>query len=429
MFKLLPAKFLLFLFFAFFVSACSILPTKSKNGPITLKFWGVTESATVVNEIITTYKKTHPNVNVSYEKKSIQQYREALETQIAKGIGPDIFMFHNTWTPMLKEELLPITADIISASQYKTDYYPAVISDLRNTEKKFVGAPTGIDGLALYWNEAIFRAAGIPAPPESWQEVDDIAKRLTVRGPDGNIRTAGIALGTTNNVDHFSDIFALMVIQNDGDLKTPTDKESSDALDYYVHFAQGQNRVWDETMPSSTAAFIGGNLAMYFGPSSRAAQIKAENPTLNFRVSPVPQLEGGKTAWASYWAVGVSAKTEHPQAALEFLKFLQEDQVRILIYTLSAKNDGKYNSQPYAKTSLAQKLASDPIFGAYITDAPYAKSFPLASNTFDNGLNDQMIKIYQKAINDVISNIPATRALETAAKSVKETLIKYGTTF
>ncbi len=103
--------------------------------------------------------------------------------------------------------------------------------------------------------------------------------------------------------------------------------------------------------------------------------------------------------------------------------------MQILIYTLSAKNDGKYNSQPYAKTSLAQKLASDPIFGAYITDAPYAKSFPIASNTFDNGLNDQMIKIYQKAINDVISSIPAPRALEEAAKHVKETLIKYGTAF
>ncbi len=280
----------------------------------------MTESATVVNEIISDYKKIHPNVNISYEKKSIQQYRESLENQITKGLGPDIFMFHNTWTPMLKEELLPITADVISASQYKTNYYPTVISDLRNSDRKFVGAPTGIDGLALYWNEAIFRAAGIPTPPGSWQEVDDVAKRLTVRGPDGNIRTAGIALGTTNNVDHFSDIFALMVIQNGGDLKAPTDKESSDALDYYVHFAQGQNRVWDETMPSSTAAFISGNLAMYFGPSYRAAQIKTENPTLNFKVSPLPQLEGGKTSWASYWALGVSAKTEHPQDALDFFR-------------------------------------------------------------------------------------------------------------
>src|SRR3990167_3428527 len=197
-----------------FLSGCSLLPGAKQEKIVTLKYWGLWEPATTVNQIIDDYKKIKPNVNIVYEKKSRDQYREAIENQIQAGKGPDIFLFHNTWTPMLKEELVPVPANIISASEFKKDFYPTALLDLRNSDKKFVGVPLEIDGLGLYWNEDIFKAAGI-------------------------------ALGTASNVDHFSDILGWMIMQNGGDLKSPTDKQSADALEYYVNFTKGPNRVWD----------------------------------------------------------------------------------------------------------------------------------------------------------------------------------------
>lgn len=419
-------KILLVLVCSILLSACSLLPIKKSSGPVTLKVWGLWESATTMNLVIDDYKKEHPNVNVIYEKKSIQQYRESLQAQIQAGKGPDVLMFHNTWTPMLKNELTAVPANVISASDFKTNYFPTVINDLRNTSGSFVGVPAGIDGLGLYWNQDIFNAAGIVAPPTTWQELAQVAAKLTVRDTSGNIRTAGAALGTASNVDQFSDILGLMIMQNGGDLKKPTSQLTADALDYYTRFAKGQNRVWDETMPSSTIAFAGGNLAMYFGPSWRAAEIKQANPLLNFKVAPVPQLEGGKLAWASYWAYGVSSKSSSQQAAWDFVKYLEDDQTLIKLYSEDAKTPGMFFGEPYPKISLAQKLSLDPIVGAYVTDAPYMRSFPMASRTFDNGLNDQIIKAYEDAVNKVLSGTSASSALSTTATNVANILNRYG---
>jgi len=406
------------------LTACSLLPGKKSEETVTLEYWGLWSSQTAIDSVINDYKKIKPNVNISYKKRTPQQYRETLENQIQSGKGPDIFRFHNTWGPMLKEELEPVPAEVVSQADFKKNFYPVTFSDLR-VGGKLVGVPLEFDGLALFYNEDIFKAAGITKPPSTWTEFAQDAARMTVKDGASNIRTAGAALGTAGNIDHFSDILGLMILQNGGDLKSPTDKQSADALEYYSNFAKGANRVWDETMPSSTVAFAGGNLAMYFAPSWRAIELRNANPLLKFKVAPVPQLEGGKVSWATYWVEGVSSKSTHKKEAWEFIKYLQTDEVLIKLYSESAKSPGRFFGEPYPKVSMASKLASDPILGAFVADAPYARSFPLASRTFDNGLNDQVIKAYEDAINAVGKGTQAAKALETTAKNLTAIFTKF----
>lgn len=418
-------KLIALLFLSVFLAGCSLLPTSKKDENITLKYWGLWEPQGVISQVIEDYKKVKPSVTIQYEKRSHQQYRESLVTQAESGKGPDIFRFHNTWTPMLETILSPVPSNIMSATEFKNNYYPTVIADLRNTEKKFIGIPLEIDGLALYWNEDIFNAAGLTRPPATWQELSQMATQLTVKDASGDISTAGIALGTAGNVDHFSDILGMMILQNGGDPKSPTDKATADALEYFVSFTKGQNKVWDETMPTSTIAFVGGNLAMYFGPSWRALEIKNSNPLLKFNVAPVPQLEGGRVSWASYWAEGVSAKSANQKEAWEFVKFLSEDENLIKLYSEAAKTPGRFFGEPYPKVSMASKLSSEPVVGAYISDAPYMRSFPMASRTFDSGLNDQIVKAYEDAINSVLNGENTEKALETTAKNITAAFGKF----
>jgi len=424
--KFLLKRVILTILFALILSGCRLIPGIQDQGQVSLTYWGLWESAVNVNQLISDYQKDHPNVTIVYEKKSHQQYRESLQSRIEAGEGPDIFRFHNTWVPMIQSALSEVPADVVSASEFRDNFYPAVSSDLRNSQKKFVGVPLEIDGLGLFWNEEIFNAAGISAPPKTWQELADIASKLTVSGPAGNITTAGVAIGTVSNVDHFSDILGMMILQNGGDPKLPTGQQAADALDYFVSFARGESRAWDSSLPSSTVAFTGGNLAMYFGPSWRAIEIRNNNPLLKFQVASVPQLEGGKVAWASYWAEGVSAKSPHQKEAWEFVKYLQQEDVLVKLYSEAAKTPGRIFGEPYPKVSMASKIASDPILGAFIADAPYMRSAPMASRTFDNGLNDQMIKAYEDAINSVLKGSRAADELQTTAKNVETILTRFG---
>ena len=84
-------KVFFLLFCAVFLAACSVIPSFKKEESVTLKYWGLWESASTVNQIISDYKKIKPNVDIIYEKKSPQQYRETLTSQIQTGKGPDIF--------------------------------------------------------------------------------------------------------------------------------------------------------------------------------------------------------------------------------------------------------------------------------------------------------------------------------------------------
>src|SRR3990167_1616026 len=120
--------FLLVLTSSIILSACSKLPIsildKSKNEAVNIEYWGLWDSQSTMDSIIGDYKKTKPNVNISYKKKSIQQYRESLSSQIDSGKGPDMFVFHNTWTPMLKDQLSPVPSSVVSASEIKNNFYP-----------------------------------------------------------------------------------------------------------------------------------------------------------------------------------------------------------------------------------------------------------------------------------------------------------------
>ncbi len=424
-----PVKNIAFVALASIIlSACNLMPNfGNSNKQVNLKFWGIWESPNVVNQLINDYKKTHPNVTIVYEQKSVEQYRESLQTQIQSGKGPDVFVFHNTWVPMLGQELAEIPAKIITQADVKKDYYPTILNDLRNSNKQLVGLPSGIDGLGLYWNQDLFNAAGITTPPSTWQELSQDAAKLTVKGPDGSIKTAGAALGTAANIDHFSDILGMMILQNQGDIKNPTDQRSADTLDYYIKFAKGDNRVWDDAQPSSTIAFTGGHLAMYFGPSWRAAEVKTQNPALNFKIAPVPQLtSSNKVTWASYWAFGVSSKSQNQEEAWQFVKFLEEDQSLIKLYAESAKEPGRIFGEPYPKISLAASLSTDPYVGAFIQDAQFMQSFPMASRTYDNGLNDKIIQSYQTAVTGAVTGkTPSQAALKTAAAEIAQTFLKY----
>ncbi|MBI2029462.1 sugar ABC transporter substrate-binding protein [Candidatus Gottesmanbacteria bacterium] len=393
------------------------------NGPVSLTYWGLWEDEAIMQPIIDEYQNQNPNVTISYIFQTPKQYRERLEAAIQRGGEVDIFRYHNTWVPMLKDKLAPLPESVMAKKEYEATFYPVTKTDL-NVSGNYVGIPLMIDGLGLFANTDILKASGV-ADPKTWDDVQIASDTLKVIPPDGKIRTGGIALGTAGNVEHFSDIMGLMMMQNGANLSNPTSPEATDALAYYRLYAEEPSRVWDETMPNSILAFAQGQVAMIFAPSWEALAIKAINPDLNFKVIPVPQLKDAPpVTWASYWVEGVANNSPNQKAAWEFLKYLSSKEVMTQLYTNEANIRGF--GEPYSRTDLAQSLTSDPIVGAYIIQAPQARSFPLASKTHDNGLNDRMIKYLEDGINSVAQGASPQSAMQTVAQGFQQVLGQYG---
>lgn len=405
------------------------ISNKSESGTANeIVWWGLWEDENIVSSIISEYETVNPKVKIKYVRQSKEDYRERLTNALAKGTGPDIFRFHNTWVPMFKSELDKVPADIFTVSNFSNQFYPVAVSDL-TLGANLVGIPLEYDGLSLYVNEEIFEKAGKEAPT-TWNELRQLARELTITDETGAVTQAGVALGRTENVDHWPEILGLMMLQNGVDLTRPTGKLAEDALDFYTIFSISDG-VWDATLPSSTVAFAAGKLAMYFGPSWRAFEIRLQNPNLRFKTIPVPQLP--KTSanetdvtYASYWVEGVWTRSKNKTQAWEFLKYLSTKESLEKLYNQASKT--RMFGEPYPKQEMEILLKDHPIIGTTVGGAKTAQTWFLQSRTWDGptGINSQINKYFEDAVNLVNTGKEAKVALEPVAQGVIQVLSQYG---
>ncbi len=392
---------------------------------ITLKYWGLWEPESLMAQIIKDYQADNSHITIQYIRQSSKDYRERLQSALAKGDGPDIFRWHNTWLPMLKNDLSPVPATTYSPSDFGTIFYPIVKQDAFYNNN-YYGIPLEFDALALYINEDIFQQNPTLKVPTTWDNLRQTAFKLKVIDPNTKQLTrGGVALGTTSNVDHFSDILGLMILQNGGDPGKPEADAVISAMKFYTLFST-QDKSWNDTLPNSTHAFATSKVAMMLAPSWRAIEVNQLNPQLSFKLYPVPQLPGTNIAWATYWMEGVAKKSANTQAAWDFIKYLSSQEVLTKLYSQASQT--RLFGEPYPRQDMASSLQQDPYVGAILSQAISAQSYPLVSRTLDNGLNDRLIKYYKDAINSYHQNLAQKNITEALSQGVNQVLSQYGLT-
>lgn len=389
-----------------------------KKTNVVLSYWGLWEPSEVFAEVLADFE-SETGISVDYRQQSHKDYRTRLQSAIASGSGPDVFRYHATWASMLREELAPLPAKIMSMADFQQAFYP-IFSQQLQLDGQLVGIPLMYDGLALYYNEEILQMAN-EEPPATWGELRTLAEKLTVRS-DGVVQRGGIAIGNTENVDHFSDILGLLIYQNGGDPANPLTGEVRDAIDFYASFSR-VNPVYSTSLPSSTMAFARGDVAMMMAPSWRAHEIKSINPELKFNVAPVPKLGDNDFGWANYWAEGVNKKSSNQEEAWMLLKYLSSKDVLLKLH--SAQSEIRAFGEIFPRKDMAQETNSQ-LVKAYLADAPQGKSWYLCSRTHDVGINDQMIEYYQDAINIAIQGKLQEKDLQTLSQGVSQVLQRFG---
>jgi multiple sugar transport system substrate-binding protein len=403
-----------------------VLPMFSgnSNSKVTLTYWGLFEDSKTMQSLISDFERQNPNITIVYSTQDVNQYRERVLTRIANGTGPDIFRLHNSWYPMLSGVLLPLPTDTITPADFKKTFYPVTQKDLIRNGGIY-GIPLEIDTLSLYINSQLFQAAGLQ-PPTNWNDFINDAKGMTVKDANGNIKTAGAALGSFDNVNHAPDILSLLFLQNGVDLSNIANSSdrAANALSFYTAFATDQNNVWDNTLDPSILAFSKGNLAMYFGYSWDYFTIKQNSPNLAFQIVPVPQLPNQNVNLASYWVEGVSVKTKHQKEALLFIKFLAQKSTEESLYAEQAK--ARAFGEPYARVDLGSTLKTNPVLAPFIAEASSAFSSPFVDSTYDNGLNQGLDTYLGNAVNAILNGTSPQTAVGTLAQGATQVFQKYG---
>lgn len=416
-----------------------------KNNPsVTLNYWGLWENSSIMAGIISDFEAQNPGIKINYKMQDKTDYRSRLAGRLAKNPEvdevPDIFRIHSSWLPMFSTSLAPVPAATLSKIDFDKDFYDVYKKDLK-VGNSYYAIPLMYDGLSLFYNKDLLQKGGVDLP-KSWFDLQTAASKLTVRDEQGRIQIAGVAMGTTDNVDQWSDIVALLIIQNGADILVDTpenDTKLKDVLAYYTNF-RNKYKTWDDTQLNSTDLFIQGKLAFYFGPSWQVFKIEDQNPNLSFDITTVPQLptlqnisdsSPNSTAnltnihYATYWVEAVNSGSKHQKEAWKFLEFLASKDSLEKMYA-TAKQSGRSFGEIYPRISLGTGLAAESKLKPFINAAPFAKSDYLADNTNDSGLNSELKKYFSDAINNpALDNGDPSAVLTDLKNGLNQIIQKY----
>lgn len=221
------------------------------------------------------------------------------------------------------------------------------------------GLPATIDPNALYWNKILFAKAGLnpDKPPESLQQLDDMAARLTMISPGGTIRQAGFLPMEPNwYATEWGTYFGNHIYTfKTGDFNIDTPQQIQ-AYRWFQSFARRLGYQNVDTFQSGFGQFnsplnpfIDGQVAMELQGPFLANFIDRNNPKLigHYGVAPFP-TSFGRPGDATYgdcdiWAIPRGAR--HVKAAMEVMKFF------IRRKNLEYLNDKQAKPSPLMKIS------------------------------------------------------------------------------
>lgn len=421
----------------------------------TITIWRVFDDDDTYSQIMSAYQALHPNISFEYRELRYEEYEDELIRAFAEGEGPDIFSIHNTWIgkyesliqPMpdsltipytetrgtIKKEVIYTVQEEPTMSQraLKSNYVDVVVDDVLRSykanakaeeEDRIFALPMGMDSLALYYNTDLLNAAGIPEPPGTWTQFQDQVALMTQINTNDSIVQAGAAIGTSRNVERAFDLVSILMMQNGTQMtdsrgrvtfaqETDSGFLGGEALRFYTDFANPLKAVytWNEDMPDSFDAFTSGNTAFFFGYSYHNDFIKTANAKLNFSVSPLPQIDGGKTVnFANYWVETVAKSTDAGDWAWDFVQFAAGED-RVTSYLTQAK-------RPAALRALINSQLEDEVLSVFAGQT-------LTADSWYRG-GDALVaeEAFLDLIDAFLSGSEQERALKDAQNKVNQSL-------
>ncbi|OGY59596.1 MAG: hypothetical protein A3H06_00815 [Candidatus Colwellbacteria bacterium RIFCSPLOWO2_12_FULL_44_13] len=349
-----------------------------------LTFWGVFDTRSTWDDLISDYIEEHPGVSITYRELSSSAYENDLINALAIDEGPDIFMIQNSWLPRYTNKVVPLTAQAFPPSRLDVLYPEVVASDFVYNGQVHA-LPLSVDTLALYYNKDTFNNKQIVFPPKTWDEFKLYATRVREFGAGGVLSKTGAAIGgTPKSVNRATDIVGLLMMQYGATMSDVSRGQATfdsdvglSGLNFYTQFSspRGLYYTWNDSMGNSVDEFVSQRAAMMINYSYQIENLQAKNPFLNFGIAPVPQRAGAARAinYANYWGLTVSAKSTNSAAAWDFIKFVTTSEAGAEKYLQLTK-------RPPALRILLQKYQNDPLLGAFIQQALTAQSWYQGDN-------------------------------------------------
>lgn len=162
---------------------------------VTITYWHTHSDPEVeqLNTVIANFEKANPGIKIAATKYAYDDFKKALLTAIAGGQAPDVIRMDIVWVPQFADQgaLMQLDTALPDFTKIADSFFPGPLST-NAWNGKYWGLPLDTNTQVLLWNQKLFDAAGIKAPPATAQEFADDACKLS-----NGTKQYGFAMGGT----------------------------------------------------------------------------------------------------------------------------------------------------------------------------------------------------------------------------------------
>ena len=364
--------------FALAATACGGSDSGSKSdGPVTITWWdtsNATNEAPTYKALVKEFEAANKDIKVKYVNVPFDQAQNKFDTAAGSKGAPDVLRSEVGWTPAFAKKGYFLPLDGTEALKDQSKFRSNLIEQAKYDGKTY-GAPLVTDTLALVYNKALFKKAGITEAPKTWDELKADAAKI-----DSKAKVYGY-WGSTQSYYAQTFLYGEGTDTVDATAKkiTVNSAPAKKAYGTWLSLFKGQGLHKADTTADAYAhiqdAFVNGKVASIIqGPWEITNFYKgsAFKDKSNLGIATVPAGSTGKAGAPTgghNLSVYAGSDSAHQKAALKFVNFMTsaKSQTEIAL---------KNSTLPTRDDAYTAEVKADPGIAGFQTVLPAAQPRP-----------------------------------------------------
>ena len=394
--------------------------TEPAPGATVLTYWHASAAGDAQDELVDIFNSSQDEIFVVSEfQGGYGDLATNLLTAHAAGVGPDVTQLGTFEIIEFAKSgvLVDFKPFIEGPNGIDTSDWPGTMLSAGEVDGQIVWLPLNVSVPVLYYNQDAFAEAGLPGPPETWEQFYEYARQLTVKDENDVVQRTGTALWGISwpflsNVWSEGGEFTTKDYSN----VTLNDPVVVSVMSEYQNLVEeGAATLPDSASGGHRAAFKNGQAAMILDSPAPFAEIFAESVGFTPAVANYPAGAAGKVYAPGGGGIAMMSITPEDKrdAAWTFIKFILKNESVALL----AERSG------YAAfTQGAQQSA-----GGFLTDQRYATmhdALPFLRGDFSMNTSPAVRTAFDEALQKILLEDADVQTTLDAADSKAEEGLK-----
>ncbi len=309
------------------------------DSPVTITFWGAygnggnsTQQDALNKTLIPAFEAANPGIKVKYVDIPYDDLLQKLTTSAAGDALPDLVRADLGWVPQFADlgVLVPLSDAMDDFQKLADATYPGSLST-NLYQGKYYGLPLDTNTRVLVTSQAALDAAGLSAPPATFDELKAMAAALKGTGisifADSKLQAWNISPwiwsggGAITNED---------LTKATGYLDSPKSVAAVQMLvDFYQEGLIPNLITGNEGATGTSDGLPGGQYATILDGPWMQGVWSGQYPDFKPIYAPIPAGPGGSVSVVGGEDIVLTASSQHQDAALKFIRFTQTEQFQI----------------------------------------------------------------------------------------------------